>query len=153
MKNGAFLILHSSFFILHFKSFRHGRCPLRDVQQVVQSARQLAHDGRAEDGVRRVRQRQYRAQGAFDAGKVACGEVADFVAHALWRQELLADVVRQFARVDAHGAGRGAQAVAGTGLVAGIVVLLDEQGQAFGILAALAQAGNLALDDDALARG
>ena len=123
------------------------------MQQVVQSARQLAHDGRAEDGVRRVRQRQYGAQGAFDAGKVACGEVADFVAHALWRQELLADVVRQFARVDAHGAGRGAQAVAGTGLVAGIVVLLDEQGQAFGILAALAQAGHLALDDDALARG
>ena len=60
--------------------------------------------------------------------------------------------VGQIACVDAHGAGQGAEPVACAGLVAQVVVLLFQQGKALGIVAFLAQAGQLALDDDALAR-
>ena len=94
---------------------------------------------------------QRESQAALDACEVACCKIASLVAHAASWQCLLSHKVGDIGDIDFHRAGRGAQAVTSTGLVALIAILLDEGRQAIGIITRLTQVGNLALDDDALA--
>ena len=106
---------------------------------MMQAACQFAHRGGSQHCVCRICQGEDWAKRIFDAGKVAGCVVAGLVAQALGRQELLADEVCQVTGVDTHRAGHGAKSVACTSLVAGIVVLLEQQSQSGRILAALSQ--------------
>ena len=95
---------------------------------------------------------QCEAQSALDTSKMPCGKIACLITHTTLRQSLLAHEMSQVGDVDFHRARGGAQAVASTGLVALIAILLDEGLKSLGVTARLAQVGDFALDDDALAR-
>ena len=98
-----------------------------------------------------ISQAQYRAQGTLDTGKMIGGEIADFISKAAVRYFLLANNMCQVACIDSHRAGHGAQPVTGTGLVAGVTVLLFQQGETFGVFTILPKAGDFSLQYNALA--
>ena len=99
-----------------------------------------------------VGKRESWAQQAFYAGKVLGCEVSGFITEAVLWQLRLADKMCEVARIDTHRAGHGAQAVAGTRLVARIAVLLLQDFQSIGVFSRLFQAGDFPLHYDTLAR-
>ena len=96
---------------------------------------------------------KHKTQTALDACKMARSKITRLVTHTAVRQRFHTHEVGQIGYIDFHRARGGTQAIAGTGLIALIAVLLNKSSQALRILSRLTQVGNFALDDDALARG
>ena len=88
------------------------------------------------------------AQTALDACHVVGGKLSYLIAQRAVVHVQLTDEVRKLARIDLHRTRGGAEAVGGTGLIAVILILFLQRGQALGVGARGLQFAYLTLHGD-----
>ena len=107
---------------------RHGRGPQGQAHPV-HAAGNGRHHGGTEGDVSQMSHVEHHAQARLDACHVVGCKLAQTIAHLGIVHIHLTNQVRQLARINLHGARRGAEAVGGTGLVAIILILFLQRGQ------------------------